>query len=172
MKKLSITILLGVVLILAGAISASAVTLITNRCTSTYQLTGGAVVLSGWDTSAVRKQDTPSISVIKYAKNLRTGVEYDTLALPARVGDTIEYRITWSNAGEATADTVNLNDYVPTVFTYITGSETFTIANNCNAPTITYTVSDSRVLFIVRNASGTDSAPAASGEIRFRARVN
>jgi len=171
MRKINLSILLGLVIVMAVAASAGAFTLITNRCTSAYQLTGAAAVLSGSDTSAVKKQSGPGILVTKYAKNLRSNIEENT-TVNAVPGDTIEFRVTWSNAGEATADTINLNDYVPTVFAYVVGSETFTSATYCNTPVITYTSVDSRVLFVVRNASGTDTGPAASGEIKFRVRVN
>ena len=166
MKKLVILSLLGLFLT-TGANAAS----IINTCTSTYQLYGyDEIQLSGWDTAAVTLDTQPIITVVKYAKNIRTGIE-DNNSVNALIGDTIEFRITWANEGGATADTVSLTDYLPAGLTYITGSVTHT-ESNCDTSALTITDVGGNILFKVNAASGSNPGPIGSGEIKFRATVN
>jgi len=169
MKKRLAIALLGIGL--AGiALIANAATNTINICTSTYQLSGNPVEAGGWDTAIVRIQNPPVILVTKYAKNIRSGIENADMVTAVK-GDTIEFRITWANTGEATADTVTLIDYVPTAgMSYITGSETFTSANNCTNPSINNT--GNQITFTCNNAAGIDPGPAGYGEIRFRMKVD
>jgi len=165
MKKLVILSLLGLFLT-AGANAAS----IINTCTSTYQISGYSIQLSGWDTAAVTLDTEPMITIVKYAKNIRTGIE-DNNRVNALQGDTIEFRITWANEGGATADTVSLADYLPAGLTYITGSVTHT-ESNCNTSALTITDVGGNILYKVNEASGTNPGPNATGEIIFRARID
>ena len=147
-------------------VAANAATDIFNACTSTYEMVGWAVQASGSDTVTVRSQGLPSLTVVKYAKNMRSGIEMETVTV-AISADTIEFRITCTNSGEALAETITLTDYVPTVgLTYVAGSETFTAAANCANPSISK-VGD-KITFTCNNAAGTDPGAAANIEIRFR----
>ena len=148
------------------AMVAGAATPIVNTCTSTYQLTGGSVASSGWDTAIASVQTAPSIVVAKWAKNLRTGVE-DAYSVNAISGDTIEYRIVWSNTGQATADTIVLRDYLPSNMTYVSESDT------CVNATGSGNASYSAPLYsgTYTAVQGTD-ATAANGVLFFRVRVN
>jgi len=151
--------------------SAYAATDYTNWCTSTYTLPSGpAVFSSGSDSVIVRRLDPPIILVSKSARNLRTGVENpDQVAAVA--GDTIEFTIVWSNAGEAPADSLTLTDYIPSGMTYVPGSATETAAYTSGS------VDDSggRIQWTTdayNDVPGTASGTPANGIIRFRATVN
>ncbi len=165
MRKVVVLTLLAVGLLAA---TGNAVTII-NTCTSTYQVSGYAIQLSGSDTVAVTTETDPFIVVAKFVKNIRTGQE-DVNMVPALQGDTIEFRITWTNAGGATADTVVLTDYIPSGVTYVSNSLTNTEANCASAET---TGSSATVIrYTAFGAAGTSPGPAATGEIKFRATVD
>ena len=171
MKRVLIT-LLGIAAVIAAWAVQVRATVITNTCTSTYTAINfpGTWLVSGWDTVAITTDTQPIISVKKYTKNLRTGVESDS-GVVALSGDTIEFRITWSNIGGATADTVTLVDYVPTILTYISGSLSDTEVN-CDTPgAAVYTASDSSIVYISRGVKGTSSPPYANGTFTFRVKV-
>jgi len=168
-KTTAAKILLISAFIFIYAITSYAATTITNMCTSTFQMTNGPITGSGQDTSAVRVQTLPSISINKYARNLRTGIEEDTFVTAVQ-GDTIEFRLVWQNTGEAKADTIVLRDYVPSGLTYVVNSVSDTEAN-CDSPT-TATYNAGLVSYTGIGAAGTDPSPAANGVIRFRVIVN
>jgi uncharacterized repeat protein (TIGR01451 family) len=165
MKKVVILTLLAIGLLTASANAA----LITNICTSTYQISGYSIQVSGSDSAAVTTETDPFITVTKFVKNIRTGQENVSM-VPALQADTIEFRITWTNAGGATADTVVLTDYIPSGLTYVSGSLTNTEANCTNPDT---TGSSATVIrYQVNAADGTNPGPAATGEIKFRVTVD
>ncbi|OIO01722.1 hypothetical protein AUJ67_04045 [Candidatus Desantisbacteria bacterium CG1_02_49_89] len=168
-KKITAALIALVAIVCIYVIPALAVTTVVNKCTSTFQMTGAAVTTSGWDTANVRVQTSPSLTVKKYAKNIRTGIEQD-YSVDAVTGDSIEFRITWSNDGEAKADTIVLRDYIPSGMTYIAASATDTEIN-CDSPT-TATYNAGLVSYTGIGAAGTDPSPAANGVIRFRVTVN
>jgi len=149
------------------AMVAGAATDITNWCSSTYEITGQAVSLSGQDSAIIRVQGAPSIVVAKLAKNLRTGLESD-YQINAISGDMVEFTISWYNAGEATADTVTLNDYVPGGLTF-SSLVSDTIANGTK---VSYTESSGFVQYIATGVAGIDPGPAGSGVFKFRATCN
>ena len=165
MKKLIISILLGALVFFAASANAAP---IINTCTSTYEIAGLGIQISGWDTVAVSLDTEPVISITKYAKNIRTGIEDDN-RVNALSGDTIVFRIVWANVGGALADTVTLTDYLPSGLTYVTGSFTHS-ETNCN-----YAESDDtggNIYYKVYTAAGTNPGPNAAGEFRFWARVD
>jgi len=151
------------------AMVAGAATNYTNKCTSTYQIDNYTVQPSGSDTAIVRVLGNPNIQVFKWAKNVRTGIE-DADQVNAVSGDSIEFRVTFENIGEADADTVVLKDYLPGGF--ITGSiisNTVTPSATVNNAATSYT---GGVLTATYNGvQGTDSGSADNGQIRFTARV-
>jgi len=152
--------------------SARAATDILNTCTGTYQMINGPAVPSGFDTAIVRKQESPTLTITKYVKNLRTGIEEDTTVI-AISGDTIEFRIVWANTGEAKADTIVLTDYIDTsIFTYVNGSVNDTEVNVDSPTTATYYSSPPRIIYTGIGVNGTDGTSAANGVVRFRVRVN
>ena len=168
-KKLAAAAVLAAVL--AGlAVAANAATNIVNWCTSTYSIPGVAMRASGPDIAIVQQLWSPIMQVTKYAKNERTGLE-STDQIVAVSGDTILFTIVWQNIGEAPADSITLNDYVPAGMTYIAGSVTDTEANTAGAAT-----ENSGLIQWVNNAGtdvpGTIPGPAADGVIKFRAVVN
>ena len=168
MKKLLVVAAIAAGLV-GMAVVASAATPITNTCTSTYQITGQSVGASGWDTAIVRVLSAPDIQVFKWAKNVRTGIE-DANQVNAVIGDSIEFRITFVNIGEADADTVVLRDYVPTG--WVAGSvqsNTVTATASVNAGQTSFSAT---LLTATYNAvQGTDSASADNGQIKFTMRV-
>jgi len=111
MKRLVVAaaVVVGVV---GMAMVAGAFTDITNTATSTYQITGNSEVASGLDAAIVRVLTAPAIVVAKFAKNQRTGIE-DANMVQAVSADVIQFRVTFTNTGEADADTVVLRDYIP-----------------------------------------------------------
>jgi len=152
---------------LVGLVSiAGAAVEVVNWCTSTYELTGNPVEASGMDSAIARVLLPPNITVSKLAKNVRTGLE-DNYMVAAVTGDTIEFTIIWANAGEATADAVVLNDYVPAEMTYVTGSVTDTEVNAAGAAS----EAGGLVQYSGTAAGGTD-AGAADGIVKFQATVN
>ena len=165
MKRLLVVAVLAAGL-MGLAMSASAATDILNTCTSTYQLTGGSVTAAGWDTAIVARQTAPNIVVAKWAKNLRTGIE-NANSVNAVAGDTIEYRIVWSNTGQATADTIVLSDYLPAGMTYSSESDT------CINATGTGNAAYAAPLYsgTYTAVQGTDLTPA-NGVMFFRVTVN
>lgn len=171
MKRVVITILLGLCITAGCLVSekASAV-LITNWCTSTYQITGFTIQLSGWDTVAITTDTMPYITVVKYAKNLRTGIESNNM-VSALSGDTIEFRIVWQNQGGA-SDTVTLTDYIPSLMTFVPGSVTDTEANCDTSANAVYDAGENKVFYITNSVNGITPGPAGNGVIRFRATVN
>ena len=168
MKRLLSTILLGVSAIVLVAAADAAV--ITNTCTSAYTAINfpGIWVASGWDTVAIMTDTQPNIVVAKYARNLRTGVENGG-TVTAISGDTIEFRIAWSNQGGANADTVTLTDYIPSGLTYVPGSLT-NAETNCSSGNAAE--SGGAVIYIINGAAGTSPGPYGYGEMKFRAAVN
>jgi len=169
MKRVVLTILLGIAAILTVAGANAAV--IVNTCTSTYVAVNSTVeVLSGWDTVAISTETAPYIKVIKYAKNVRTGIESDNM-VTGIAGDTIEFRITWENQG-GYADTVTLTDYIPSLMTFVSGSEWDT-ETNCDTPgTVTYDSAEKKIQYVTHGVHGITPGPGGYGEIRFRATIN
>ena len=165
MKKLSVVAAILVALSAAAADAA----VITNTCTSTFQINGYSVQLSGWDTAAVSTDTNPVIKVIKYVKNLRTGIESDNM-VTGLAGDAVEFRIVWQNQG-GPADTVTLTDYIPSGLTYA-GSLSDTEAN-CDTPgTAVWVAGENRVLYITNSVNGITPGPSGDGVIRFRATID
>jgi len=94
------------------------------------------------DTQLIVISGEPKISVMKYAKVVRTGVE-STATVSALEGDTIEYRLVMTNTGEVTGVNMVLTDtisfdtvmYPPgTIYIYV---DTATFADSW-----TYTLND------------------------------
>lgn len=171
MKRVVITIILGLCITAGCLVSGKAsAAVITNWCTSTYQVTGFTIQVSGWDTVAITTETMPYITVVKYAKNIRTGIESSNM-VSALSGDTIEFRLVWQNQGGA-SDTVTLTDYIPSFLTFVSGSVTDTEAN-CDTPgDAVYDVGENKVFYITNGVNGITPGPAADGVIRFRATVN
>ena len=166
MKRIVILTLLLGLLYTASAGAA----LIVNTCTSTFQITGYSIQVSGYDSVAITTDTQPAITVTKYVKNLRSGVESSN-SVPALSGDTVEFRIEWTNFG-GTADTITLTDYVPSGLTYVAGSLSDT-ETNCDTTTYgTATYSANKVGYIVNTVAGSDPGPSGNGIIRFRAKVD
>jgi len=165
MKK----IIVAAILVTLSAAAADAA-VITNTCTSTYvAINQSAEIVSGWDTVAISTDNIPQISVVKYARNLRTGVESGNV-VTGIVGDTVEFRIVWQNVG-GTADTVTITDYIPSGLTYA-GSLSDTEAN-CDTPgAAVWMAGENRVLYITNGVSGITPGPSGDGVIRFRATIN
>ncbi len=154
--------------LLGMAMVADAATDVTNWCTSTYQLTGQSAGASGSDSAVVRVQNSPSISVTKRAKNLRTGIEAD-YQVSAVQGDTIEFYLIWSNVEEATADTIVLYDYIDGAnLTYVAAS----VSDTENNATGAATESGGLIQYIGNSAAGTDPGPAAEGAVTFQVTVD
>jgi uncharacterized repeat protein (TIGR01451 family) len=166
MKKLSVVAAILVALSAAAADAA----VITNTCTSTYVAINQSVeIASGWDTVAISTETTPYISVVKYVKNLRTGVESSNV-VTGIAGDAVEFRIVWSNQG-GPADTVTITDYIPSGLTYA-GSLSDTEAN-CDTPgTAVWVAGENRVLYITNSVNGITPGPSGDGVIRFRATID
>ena len=167
MKKLVAVTLLGLSAIACVAAADAAV--IVNTCTSTYFAINSSVeVASGWDTVAISTETPPEIVVTKYVKNLRAGTESNYM-VPCLAGDTVEFRIVWSNIGSGTADTVTLTDYVPSGLTYVSGSLSNTEANcvssNANE-------SSGEITNVILGVAGTNPGPYANGVMKFRATVD
>ena len=149
--------------------SAMAATDITNTCTGQYTVTGLSTALSGLDTAVGRLQVSPALVIAKSINNLRLG-QSDPNSVNMLSGDTLQFDITWSNDGEASADTVVFSDYVPSGMTFITGTETFTSAQNCTNPAISE--SGGMITFSCTAAAGTDPGAKAQGAFSFRVNVN
>ena len=151
------------------AVVASAATDRINWCTSTYEIPGSGVLASGADSAIVRVQTPPNIVVTKLAKNVRTGIE-DNYLVAAVSGDQIDFTIVWSNTGEADADSVTLNDYIPAGMTYVAASVSDTEVNASGVATensgLIQWVNDD-----LTDVNGTD-AGAADGIIKFSATCN
>ncbi|OIO02982.1 hypothetical protein AUJ67_01675 [Candidatus Desantisbacteria bacterium CG1_02_49_89] len=145
---------------------ADAVTVINNWCTGTYQLTGKVITSSGIDSAVVRALNPPVITITKIATNVRTGAS-DGYSVAAVQGDSVEFKMIWANAGEATADTVVLNDYIPAGMTYVGASVSDTEANAAGAAS----ENAGLVQYVATAAGGTDTA-AADGIVKFQATVN
>ena len=168
MKKLLIVVatatgVLGMVMV------AGAATSILNTCTSTYQLTGAVAVASNWNTAIARVQGAPAIQVAKWAKNLRTGIE-NADQVNAISGDSVEFRIVWSNSGEATADTIVLSDGLPAGMTM--GSITNdTDSTGCGGSASIWV---DKMVATYYTVVGVDPVPASAtnGVIRFTVKVN
>ena len=170
-KKLAVAAVLAAGLSAGLTATANAATNIVNWCTTTYQIPfSGTVYASRSDSAIVQQLWSPIIQVTKYAKNERTGLE-STDQIVAVSGDTILFTIVWQNIGEAPADSITLNDYLPANMTYVTGSVTDTEANTAGAAT-----ENSGLIQWVNNAGtdipGTIPGPAANGVIKFRAVIN
>jgi len=171
MKRVLITILLGLCMtacLIAGKGSAA---IIVNTCTSTYTAINypETWISSGWDTVAITTETAPMIMVTKYVKNLRTGME-DNNMVPALAGDTIEFRIAWQNGG-GPADTVALTDYIPPFMVY--ANYVWDTETNVDTPgTATYVSAENKIYYVVNGVHGITPGPAGYGEIRFRAVVN
>jgi uncharacterized repeat protein (TIGR01451 family) len=151
------------------AMAAGAATSVTNWATSTYQLTGSGAAASGQDSAIVRVQTAPNIVVSKLATNVRTGIT-DNYQVNAVSGDQVNFTIIWSNTGEATADSVTLNDYIPSGLTYVAASASETAANTAGsvseAAGLVQWVTDD-----FQDVPGTDGGPTADGIIKFSALV-
>ena len=103
----------------------------------------------------------PLISIKKYIKNVRTGIESDT-GVNMLTGDTVEIRIDWTQSGKGgPADTLTLTDYITSGTTYVSGSETVTYGSGSVVKT------GNAVIFTVN-----DSGCGDTGTFRFRATVN
>ena len=150
------------------AMAAGAAVSVTNWATSTYQLTGSGAAASGSDSAIVRVQTPPNITVQKLATNVRTGVTSD-YTVNAVTGDQINFTIIWANAGEATAETAVLRDYIPSQLTYVGASVSDTAVNVGGN-------SSSQVAGLVSATitavAGTDPGAAANGILKFSATVN
>ena len=168
MKKLVAVTLLGVSAIMCVAAADAAV--IVNTCTSTFVAYNfPTVYASGWDTVAVSTENSPSITVTKYVKNMRTGVESDYM-VPCLAGDTVEFRIAWANIGGATADTVTLTDYIPSGVAFAGGSLT-NAETNCGSASANE--SGGKITYTILNAPGTSGGPNYGfGEMKFRATID
>ena len=165
MKRLVVAA--AVVVGLVGLVGmASALTVINNWCTGTYQLTGKAVASSGIDSAVVRALNPPVIAISKIATNVRTGVS-NPYSVAAITGDSIEFKIIWSNTGEAVADTIVLYDYVPADMTIVAASNSDTEVNAAGSSAIAGTL----VSYTGTAVGGTDTA-AGNGIFLFRATVN
>ena len=168
MKKLLI-----VAIAMAGVIGtvmvAGAATSILNTCTSTYQLTGAVAVASNWNTAIARVQGAPAIQVAKWAKNLRTGIE-NADQVNAISGDSVEFRIVWSNSGEATADTIVLSDGLPGGMTM--GS--ITNDTKTGGASGSASIWADKMVATYYTVVGVDPVPASAsdGVIRFTVKVN
>ena len=166
MKRLvvAVAVVAGVV---GMAMVAGAYNDITNTSTSTYQIAGGSVTLSGWDTAIVRVLTQPNIVVAKFAKNQRTGIENADM-VQAVTGDVIEFRVTFTNTGEADADTVVLRDYIPAGLTV--GS---VLSNNASAGVTVQpeTYDASGLVATYNDVQGTVAGPD-NGQIIFTMTVN
>ena len=166
MKKLLI-----VAITMAGVIGtvmvAGAASNILNTCTSTYQLTGAVAVASNWNTAIARVQTAPAIQVAKWAKNLRTGIE-NADQVNAVSGDSIEFRIVWSNSGDATADTIVLSDGLPANMTM--GSITNDTKSNGASGSASIWVD--KMIATYRSVAGIDPGSASDGVVRFTVKVN
>ena len=151
------------------AMVADAATNYTNTCTGTYQINYYTVQPSGLDTAIVRVLTSPIIVIAKFARNVRTGIE-DANLVSAVSGDSIDFRVTFQNTGEADADTVVLKDYITAG--WATGSilsNTVTATASVNGSATSYA---SGVLTATYNGvQGTDSGSADNGQIRFSTRV-
>jgi uncharacterized repeat protein (TIGR01451 family) len=157
-------------LVLACAGQVMAATDITNTCTGQYEVGGRSVLYySGLDTALGHRQGDPLLAIAKAITNLRTGVS-DPDRVSILQGDTVEFTITWSNDGEATADTLAFNDYVPAGMTFLAGSETFTSTANCTGPAISE--SGGKITFTATAAAGTDPGAKAQGVFKFTAIVD
>ena len=166
MKKVVILLTLGFL----WAATAGAATII-NTCTSTYQIEGYSIELSGWDTVAIVTDTGPSLTINKLVRNLRTGIAGKNVNALSQ--DTVEFTITWINYGGA-ADTISLTDYIPSGLTFETGSLTDTEAN-CDDTyygTATYAVGDRKIYYLTNTVAGANPGPAGNGMIRFRAKVD
>lgn len=166
--------LIAIAAVAAGLIAASganAATPVANWCTATYQMPNDVTLMAaGSDSAIVNVLGSPNITVVKYAMNERTGID-GTGSIGGISGDTILYTIIWANAGEASADSVTINDYMPSGLTYVAASLTDTAAN------ATGTSSKAGNFIQWVNNAGTDvpgtiPGPAADGIIKFRATIN
>jgi uncharacterized repeat protein (TIGR01451 family) len=164
MKRVVILTLLGLTL---GALAANS-SVITNTCTSTYRLVGLGWVVSGGDTASVTLDTEPIITVTKYVKNVRTGIESNDLVY-ALQGDTIEFRIVWSNDGGADANTVTLTDYIPGGMSFITGSLT---SSETNCSSGSSNESGGCITYRAFGAVGTNPGPHGYGEMKFRVKID
>jgi len=151
------------------AMVADAATDITNWCTGTYQLTGAAASASGIDSAIVHAQSAPSIAISKFATNLRSAPNNTQAYMVNAVsGDTILFKITWVNNGEATADTIVLRDYVPSGMTYVAAS----VGDSEVNATGTASQAGGLVSYTGNSVAGIDPGPRAYGGFWFRATVN
>ena len=141
--------------------------IIVNYCTSTYQVTGNPMQLSGWDTVTVSGDTIPNIVVTKYAKNIRTGIEDNNL-VTGIFGDTIEFRITWQNEGGG-ADTITLTDYIPLGMIYVANSLT---SSETNCISGSSSESSGKITYTGFGAAGINPGPYGFGEVKFRVVVN
>jgi uncharacterized repeat protein (TIGR01451 family) len=166
MKKVLLVALIGLGL-MGMVMVAGASTNISNWCTGTYTLAGANTQTSGSDSAVVARQTAPNININKFATNLRTG-QTSGYSVNAVQNDTVEYYIYWNNVGEADADTVVLNDYVPTGMNFSSIVAGDTIVNGTK---ISYAqAAGTLIQYIARSVGGTD-AGAASGGFKFRAIV-
>ena len=166
MKRLvaAVAVVVGVV---GMAMVAGASVDITNTSTSTYEITGGSVTPSGWDTAIVRVQNPPQIVVAKWAKNQRTGIENADM-VQAVTGDMVEFRVTFINTGEADADTVVLRDYIPAGLT--AGA---VLSNTATAGVTVQAESYSGAgLVATYNAVGGTASASDDGQVVFTMTVN
>lgn len=163
MRRVVILTLLGLTL---GAMAANS-SVITNTCTSTYQIFGFGWVVSGGDTASVTLDTEPIITVTKYVKNVRTGIESNDLVY-AMQGDTIEFRIVWSNDGGADANTVTLTDYIPGGMSFIAGSLT---SGETNCSSGSANESGGCITYVGFGAKGTNPGPNGFGEMKFRVKI-
>ena len=166
MKRLAVAAVVAAAVV-GMAMAAGAATTVNNWCTSTYTLTGGSTTATGLDSATVMVLSAPTISILKYALNQRTGIE-SRVQVVAVSGDSIVYRIYWSNTGEATADTLVLNDYLPGLVTYGSIPAGDTIINGTK---ISLTYNGGLVQYTAYGVGGTYTA-AGSGLFRINARVN
>ena len=167
MKRLVVAAAVVVGLVGMAMVAGAAVDIV-NVCTSTYTLAGGTEQAANMDSAIVRVQGAPVINVTKLAYNERTKIG-DNYQVAAIQGDVILFTIIWTNAGEATADTVVLNDYVPAGLTYVAASVTDSEANVTSGAA---TQAGGLVQYVASGAAGTDSGAAADGIVKFRATCN
>jgi uncharacterized repeat protein (TIGR01451 family) len=167
MKRMILVSVLAVGLCLAAG-TVFAASDITNTCTGLFTITGLSTTASGLDTAVGRLSSLPTIAISKVIYNIRSG-NTDPNTVDILSGDTVEFIITWSNGGEADADTLVLTDYVPSGMTYVSGSVSDTEAN-CS--TGSASEAGGVVTYNATGVSGTDPGPAASGVFRFQVTVN
>jgi uncharacterized repeat protein (TIGR01451 family) len=166
MKRLVVAAVVAAGVVGMAMVAGAAVD-ITNTATSTYQITGNSAAASGWDTAIVRVLSNPVITVAKWAKNQRTGIENADM-VQAVTADVIEFRVTFVNAGEADADTVVLRDYIPSGLTF--GA---VLSNTATAGVTVQAESYSAAgLVATYNAVGGTVAGQDNGQVVFTMTVN